>query len=133
MILWFVTMLLYSKTTIGLICRYLLPIAIQVCSKNLETSMSPLGKKQLIKGFIMVWLHQDQTSQTKSSQTEPDQIMAGSIWLPAPEVCRKLEGSDPDCARQHQNFPLFTKKDGIWCCLASLFQVSCKLLVQEAR
>jgi len=29
MILWFVTMLLYSKTTVGLICRYLLPIAIQ--------------------------------------------------------------------------------------------------------
>ena len=46
----------------------------------------------------MVWLHQDQTSQTKSSQTEPDQKMAGSIWLPAPEVAGELEGSWPDCA-----------------------------------
>ena len=84
----------------------------------------------------MVWLHQDPTSQTKSSQTEPDQKMAGSIWLPAPKVCRKLEGSGPDCARQHQKFPLFTKKTEsgvVWHNLANLFQVSCKLLVQEAR
>ena len=40
-------------------------------------------------------------SQTKLSQTEQDQNTAGSIWLPGPEVCRKLQGSGPDCARQY--------------------------------
>ena len=46
------------------------------------------------------------------------QKIAGSIWFPGPEVCRKLEGNWPDCARQCQNFTLFTKRDRIWCCLA---------------
>ena len=66
-----------------------------------------------LESLKMVWLHQDQTSQTKSSQTEQDQKMAGSIWLPGPEICRKLKGSWPDYARQHQKFPLCLKKDRI--------------------
>ena len=40
----------------------------------------------------------------KPDEIVPDgarQKMAGSIWLPAPELCRKLEASWPDCARQH--------------------------------
>ena len=85
---------------------------------------------------ITVWLHHDQTSKTKSSQTEPDQKMAGSIWLPGPEVYRKLQGSWPDYARQHQNVHLCIKKTVsgvVWHNLANLFQVSCKLLAQEAR
>ena len=64
-------------------------------------------------GLLMKWLHQDQT---KSSQTEPDQKMAGSIWLPAPEPCRKLETSWPDCARLCQTtpkLPFVYKKDRI--------------------
>ena len=44
------------------------------------------------------------------SQTEQDQNLAGSIWLPGREVCRKLQGSGPDCARQYWSFPLFTKQ-----------------------
>ena len=63
----------------------------------------------------MDWLHQ--------AQTEPDEKVAGSVWLPGPEVCRKLQESCPDDARQHQNFPLFTKKDRIWCCLAQSGQL----------
>ena len=62
-------------------------------------------------------------SQTKSCQTEPDEKVAGSVWLPGPKVCRKLEGSWPDCTRQHQNFTLFTKRDRIWCCLAQSGQL----------
>ena len=46
-------------------------------------------------------------SQTKSCQTEPDEKVAGSVWLPGPKVCRKLEGKWPDCTRQRQNFTLF--------------------------
>ena len=48
-------------------------------------------------------------SQTKSNQKEPDEKVTGSVWLPGPEVCRKLEGSWLDCTRQCQNFTLFTK------------------------
>ena len=62
-------------------------------------------------------------SQTKSCQTEPDEKVAGSVWLPGPKVCRKLEGSWPDCTRQHQNFTLFIIRDRIWCCLASFLQI----------
>ena len=58
--------------------------------------------------------------EARRSQTKK---MAGFIWLPAPEVCRKLQESCPDDARQHQNFPLFTKKDRIWCCLAQSGQL----------
>ena len=43
----------------------------------------------------MDWLHK---AQTKSYQTEPDEKAAGSIWLPGPEICRKLEGSWPQTA-----------------------------------
>ena len=35
-------------------------------------------------------------SQIKSYQTEPDEEVAGSVWLPGPEVGRKLEGSRTD-------------------------------------
>ena len=35
-------------------------------------------------------------------ETEPEVKVAGSVWLPGPEVCRKLEGSWPDGAKQHQ-------------------------------
>ena len=62
-------------------------------------------------------------SQTKSCQTEPDEKVAGSVWLPGPEVWRKLEGSWPDCTRQRQNFTLITKRDRIWCCLAQSGQL----------
>ena len=52
--------------------------------------------------LFMVWLHQDQTYQTKPCQTKPDrarQKKAGSIWLPAPEVCREVVQMMPDSAR----------------------------------
>ena len=74
-------------------------------------------------GRLMPWLHQSPDSQTKSCQTEPDEKVAGSVWLPGPKVCRKLEGSWPDCTRQRQNFTLFTKRDWIWCCLAQSGQL----------
>ena len=48
----------------------------------------------------MDWLHQAQTARqnhARRSQTEPDEKVAGSVWLPGPKVCRKLEGSWPDC------------------------------------
>ena len=67
-------------------------------------------------------------SQTKSCQTEPDEKVAGSVWLPGPEVWRKLEGSWPDCTRQRQNFTLITKRDRIWCCLAQSGQLPSILL-----
>ena len=51
---------------------------------------------------LMDWLHQAQTARQKLYQTEPDEKAAGSVWLPGPEVCRKLEGSWPDCIRQSQ-------------------------------
>ena len=67
-----------------------------------------------------IWTGYTNTSSTRldCNQTEPDKKIAGSSWLPGPEVCRKLKVSWPDCARQHQNFPLFTKENIIWCCLA---------------
>ena len=52
----------------------------------------------------------------KSYQTEPAEKVPGSVWLPRPKVCRKLEGSWPDCTRQRQNLTLFTKRERIWCC-----------------
>ena len=63
-------------------------------------------------------------SQTKSYQTEPGEKAADSVWLPGPEVCRKLEGSWPDCTRQRQNITLFTKGDEIWRCQANVLQTS---------
>ena len=96
---------------------YIRTISISCTNRGHQSSNDqkpPLGYSEILfkstaqirvprcNGWLMVWLHQDQTSQTKSSQTEPDQKMAGSIWLPAPEVCRKLETSWPDWARQHQ-------------------------------
>ena len=57
--------------------------------------------------------------------------MPGSIWLPGPEVCRKLQETCPDDARQHQNFPLFTLKTQsgvLWHNLANFPHV-----VQEAN
>ena len=79
-------------------------------------------KRFRLKGGRRVRLYgldtQSPDNQTKSCQTEPDEKVAGSVWLPGPKVCRKLEGSWPDCTRQCQNFTLFTKRDRIWCCLA---------------
>ena len=75
----------------------------------------------------MVWLHQGQTSQTKSSQTEQDRKMAGSIWLPGPEVSRKL----PELIRWCQTapeFPFVYIKDTIWCCLAESGQLPSRFL-----
>ena len=68
----------------------------------------------------MDWLQQGPDIQTKFV---PDKKVAGSVWLPGPKVCRKLEGSWPDCTRQRQNFTLFTKRDRIWCCLAQSGQL----------
>ena len=67
-------------------------------------------------------------SQKKSCQTEPEEKVAGSVWLPGPEVGRKLKGSWPDCTRQCQNFNLFTKieiESGVvWLNLAIFLQTS---------
>ena len=77
--------------------------------------------------------------QTKPCQMKPDGSrpnFAGSIWLPWPEVCQTFEGSWPDCARQHQILSSFVIKwnsGAVWHNLFNLFQVSDKLLVQEAR
>lgn len=70
----------------------------------------------------MPWLHQGPDCQTKLCQTEPDEKVAGSIWLPGPEVCRKLEGSWLDCASQHRILSYFVNSQsfvawlsGPWC------------------
>ena len=60
---------------------------------------------QLNKGSVRLLYGMVTPRPDKPDKIVPDQKMAGSIWLPAPEVCRKLETSWPDCARQHQNFP----------------------------
>ena len=41
----------------------------------------------------MVTTREARQQTTKSSITDQDQNMAGSMWLPASKVCRKLEGS----------------------------------------
>ena len=52
--------------------------------------------------------------------------MAGSIWLPAPEVCREVGQIVPDNTR----FCLFfVNKGKFWCCLASSGQLSWSFLL----
>ena len=77
-------------------------------------------------------------SQTKSCQMEPDEKIAGSVWLPGPKVCRKLEGSWPDCTRQDSVRILLrlqkeTESGVVWLNLASFLQFSFQFLVQETR
>ena len=61
---------------------------------------------------------------TPSPDSQLKSYPAGYVWIPGPEVCRKLAGSTrTDCTKQRQNFTLFTKGDIIWCCLAQSGQL----------
>ena len=67
-------------------------------------------------------------------ETEPEVKVAGSVWLPGPEVCRKLEGQiEPDCARISLYLQKETESSVVWVNLVSFLQYSFKLLVQETR
>ena len=81
-----------------------------------------------LSGGLMPWLHQGPDSQTKSSQTEPDKKFAGSIWFPGPKIWRKIEGSWPDWARQHQILSLFVNKVKFWRCLVQSGQLPSSFL-----
>ena len=72
----------------------------------------------------------------RRSQTKKWLVLSGFLHQKFAGNLKQVGQIVPDCARQHQNFPLFTKKTEsgvVWHNLANLFQVSCKLLVQEAR
>ena len=67
---------------------------------------------------------------------QPDKIMpdgarqkiAGSIWFPGPKIWRKIEGSWPDWARQHQILSLFVIKVKFWHCLVQSGQLPSSFL-----
>ena len=67
---------------------------------------------------------------------QPDKIMpdgarqkiAGSIWFPGPKIGRKIEGSWPDWARQHQILSLFVNKVKFWRCLVQSGQLPSSFL-----
>ena len=67
---------------------------------------------------------------------QPDKIMpdgarqkiAGSIWFPGPKIWRKIEGSWPDWARQHQILSLFVNKVKFWRCLVQSGQLPSSFL-----
>ena len=85
-----------------------------------------LGKQGLdvpwALSFLMEW-HTKPRQLDKIVPHRAEWKSCCSVWLPGPEVCRKLEGSWPDCTRQCQNFTLLTKRDWIWCCLAQSGQL----------
>ena len=71
--------------------RYASPVKAAYLSDIVQQTNRVISLPGLV---VMDWLHQAPTArQNKWYQTEPDEKLAGSVWLTGPEVCRKLKGS----------------------------------------
>ena len=98
-------------------------------TKKVGTFKTPGCRKKPVK-----WWQANALATPKPRQ--PDEIMpdgarqkfAGSIWFPWPKIGRKIEGSWPDWARQHQIQSLFVNKVKFWRCLVQSGQLPSSFL-----
>ena len=79
------------------------------------------AKSPCFKNLILIFLYRAEApfyALATPRPRQPDKIMpdgarqeiAGSVWFPGPKIGRKIEGSWPDSARQHQILFLFVNK-----------------------
>ena len=68
----------------------------QVAPKNEKVSFERWKKGSALREGLYGLDTPSPDNQTKSCQTEPDEKVAGSVWLPGPKIGRKIEGSWPD-------------------------------------